>query len=108
MKANIARIRKKRVPVYAGRGGGLPPMEHPPQRQGSAPPIGGSNEQNALDQISRSIEHQELLLQNSNEARLIKQFCIKAGYIRVLLPGDVLPFGRESSKTVWILESTMH
>ena len=49
MKANIARIRKKRVPVYAGRGGGLPPMEHPPQRQGSAP-LAGSNEQNALDQ----------------------------------------------------------
>lgn len=54
MKANIARIRKKRVPVYAGRGGGLPPMEHPPQRQGSAPPIGGSNEQNALDQNQAS------------------------------------------------------
>ena len=49
MKANIARIRKKKVPVYAGRGGGLPPMEHPPQRQGSAP-LAGSNEQNALDQ----------------------------------------------------------
>ena len=53
MKANIARIRKKRVPVYAGRGGGLPPMEHPPQRQGSAP-IAGSNEQNALDQNQAS------------------------------------------------------
>ena len=53
MKANIARIRKKRVPVYAGRGGGLPPMEHPPRRQGSAP-LAGGNEQNALDQNQAS------------------------------------------------------
>ena len=47
MKANMARIRKKKVPVYGGRAGGLPPLDGQ-QRQGSAP-TRNSNDANTLD-----------------------------------------------------------
>jgi len=36
MMTNMARIKRKKVPIYAGRGGALPPLDGQ-QRQGSAP-----------------------------------------------------------------------
>ena len=40
IKSNLARIKKKRLPVYAGRAGALPPLEGSElgvKREGSAP-----------------------------------------------------------------------
>ena len=51
MKANMARIRKKKVPVYGGRGGALPPLDGQ-QRQGSAPTR--SADINTLDENANS------------------------------------------------------
>jgi len=37
IKSNLARMKKKRMPAYAGRPGALPPLEGEMPRQGSAP-----------------------------------------------------------------------
>ena len=41
IKNNLQRIKKKRMPAYAGRPGALPPIEDVRQRQGSAPTSSG-------------------------------------------------------------------
>lgn len=67
MRQNLAKIRKKRVPTYAGKGGHLPPLDE--ERQGSAP----IKETNDLVDNSEGLVHGDYQTQQEVQNRQLDE-----------------------------------